>query len=158
MNSSKSPISTLLFAGAVLLFTVATFAMFGAVVFINGGGVTFPNLFQCAFGLGISRVSGLTAMFVFQMIILAGVASIVAGLLTHKMNNILLIVIYCLICLCSLIALIISFNAKGMYLSVNGGGSYRGDYTLGSGPIAYSVIHIVALLASIGGLVLSRKG
>ncbi|MCQ2792507.1 MAG: hypothetical protein MJ208_03175 [Bacilli bacterium] len=158
MNSSKSSISTILFAVATLLFVFAIFCMFGPVV--SHEGLAADNMFQSAFGaggIGFSRVSGLTAVFVFQMIIMICAFTIIWGVITHKLHHILVIILYSLMCLCSVIALIISFNAKGLWCNVNNNGDVF-EYSLGVGPIMYSIFHMLALFLSATGLVTSRRG
>lgn len=156
----KSSLSTLLFGVALLLFVTATFAMFGKVVVRTSGGGYIPNMFQAAFGTSAGadgvRVPGLTAIFSFQMIILAGVAAIIFGTVTRKFHYILTIVIFGIVCLCSFITFIISFNAGNLWLAKTSRSAI--EYTLGAGPIAYSVMHILGLLASAAGLVFSRRG
>lgn len=151
----KRSLSTILFGAALLIFVIATFAMFGKVV----SGITSGNMFQAAFGSGgdeYIRTPGITTIFVFQMIIVAGVIAIVIGAITNKFHYILTIVLYALVCLCAFIAFIMSFNAANFYF---GSGHYHShDAGLGAGPIAFSVLHIVGLLMSAAGLVLSRKG
>lgn len=152
----KSSLSTLLFAGALLIFVCATFAMFGKVISGNDSG----NMFQAAFGSGgieYVRTPGITAIFVFQMIILVGVVAIIVGTVTRKFHYILTIVIYGIICLSAFIAFIISFNALSLY-AASGHTVEKFKATLGPGPIAYSVMHIVGLVLSAAGLVFSRRG
>lgn len=151
----KKSLSTILFGAALLLFVCATFAMFGAIV--SHAGATFPNMFQAAFGTGDGqKITGMMAVFVLQMVVLAGVIAIIVGTATHKFHYILTIVIYGIVCVCSLIALIMSFNALSFYFKVHPGLSP--DYALGAGPIAYSIMHILGLLTSAAGLVFSRRG
>lgn len=153
----KKSLSTILFGVALLLFVCAIFAMFGPV--IKYGSAHFPNMFQAAFGTGGAygiRTRGLTTIFVFQMIILAGIIAIIVGSVTHKFHYILMIVIYGIVCLCSLIALIMSFNALNLYRQ--SGQTVDPAATLGAGPIVFSVMHILGLLASTAGLVFSRRG
>lgn len=156
----KSSLSTILFGVALLLFVSATFAMFGAVAVHTSGGGVIPNMFQAALGSQAgaegTRVPGLTAIFAFQMIILACVVAIIYGTVTRKFHYILTIVLYGIVCLSSFIALIISFNACTLFLATTS--RIITEYTLGPGPIAYSVLHILGLVSSIAGLVLSRKG
>lgn len=157
---NKRSLSTILFGVALLIFVVATFAMFGAVVVRNGSG-PYPSMFDAAFGTSASdsiRVKGLTTLFVFQMIAVAGVIAVIVGTVTNKFHYILTIVLYVLVCLCALIALIISFNSVDLYCSSRGSSPIRAEYSLGPGPIAFSVLHIIGLLMSAAGLVLSRKG
>lgn len=152
---NKRSLSTILFGAALLIFVVATFAMFGAVV----SNTISANMFQAAFGTSEAdniRTTGLTTLFVFQMIIVAGVIAIVIGTITNKFHYILTIVLYAIVCLCAFVAFIMSFNAPSFYF---GSGHYHSpDSGLGAGPIAFSVLHIVGLLMSATGLVLSRKG
>ena len=151
----KGSLSTLLFALSMLLFLCATFAMFGAVVKYNDAA--FPNMFEIAFGTSGAddiRVVGGTAVFAFQMIILACIVAIIYGTITRKFHYIVTMILYGIICLSSFIAFIISFNllslyGKGHLLSV--------DATLGPGPIAYSVLHIVGLVSTLVGLFFSRR-
>lgn len=153
----KKSLSTILFGAALLLFVCATFAMFGPV--IKYGSAPFPNMFQAAFGTGAAygiRTRGLTTIFVFQMIILAGVIAIIVGAATHKFHYILMIVIYGIVCLCALIAFIMSFKALDFYRQ--SGQTVDPAATLGAGPIAYSIMHILGLLTSAAGLVFSRRG
>ncbi|MCQ2795187.1 MAG: hypothetical protein MJ214_03170 [Bacilli bacterium] len=153
---NKKSLSTILFGVAMLLFASATFAMFGKVV-THAGSVDYPNMFQAAFGsFDGYRITSMTAVFVFQMIVLAGVIAIIVGTITNKFHYILTIVIYGVVCLCSFITFIISFNVVGAYCGAHSMPSF--DYGLGAGPIAYSVLHILGLVASAGGLVLSRRG
>ncbi|MCQ2787031.1 MAG: hypothetical protein MJ199_01360, partial [Bacilli bacterium] len=155
---NKKSLSTILFGVAMLLFVWATFAMFGKL-YNYSGAPQIPNMFQVAFGTSGAdgyRVSGMTAIFVFQMIIIAGIIAIIIGTVTNKFHYVLTIVLYCVVCLCSFIAFIISFNSLGLYSSA--GRTLQPGTTLGAGPIAYSVLHILGLLASAGGLVLSRRG
>ena len=154
---NKKSLSTLLFALALLLFVCATFAMFGQVVSYSGAVQPFPNMFQAAFNTVIaegSRTPGLTAVFVFQLIIVTDVFAIIFGAVTNKFHFVLTIVLYGIACLCSFIALIISFNALNLYGS--SGHLVELDYKLGPGPIAYSVLHILGLVSSVAGLVMSR--
>lgn len=152
---NKKSLSTILFGVALLLFVCATFAMFGAIV--SHTGATFPNMFQAAFGTGDGqKITGMTAVFVLQMVVIAGIIAVIVGTITHKFHYILMIVIYGVVCLCSLIALILSFNAVTYYFRVHPGLSP--DYALGAGPIAFSVMHILGLLTSAAGLVFSRRG
>lgn len=155
---NKKSLSTILFGVAMLLFVCATFAMFGKVV-AHEGGTTYPNMFQAAFGSSGAdsiRITSMTAVFVFQMIIIVGIIAIIFGASTNKFHYVVMIVLYAVVCLCSFITFIISFNAVGAYCGAHGMPSF--DYALGAGPIAYSVLHILGLLASAGGLVLSRRG
>lgn len=153
---NKKSLSTILFALALLLFVCATFAMFGAVVSYEHA--VFPNMFQAAFNTKIAygiRTNGLTAIFVFQLIIVTGVFAIIFGAVTNKFHFVLMIVLYGIVCLCSFIALIISFNSLSLYESAG----HTLDYgtKLGPGPIAYSVLHIIGLVSSAAGLVMSRR-
>lgn len=153
---NKKSLSTILFAVALLLFVCATFAMFGAVVSYQTA--VFPNMFQAAFNTQIAngiRTPGLTAVFVLQLIIATGVFAIIFGAVTNKFHFILTIVLYGIVCLCSFIALIISFNALNLYAS--SGHTLDFEAKLGPGPIAYSVLHIIGLVSSAAGLVLSRR-
>ena len=153
---NKKSLSTILFGVALLLFVCATFAMFGRVYSLNGGE---PNMFQAAFGTSGSdgyRAPGLTAIFAFQMIIIAGVIAIIVGAATNKFHYVLMIVLYGVVCLCSFITFIISFNAANLYLASRG--TILVGATLGAGPIIYSIMHILGLLVSVVGLVLSRRG
>ena len=157
---NKKSLSTIMFAVALLLFVCAIFAMFGKVIAVNDGG-PIPNMFQAAFGTSTPgadgiRTKGLTTVFIFQMIITAGVIAILVGAITNKFHYILMIVLYGVVCLCAFITFIVSFNTLGNYLS--SGHSYRPGATLGVGPIIYSIMHILGLLLSAGGLVLSRRG
>ena len=97
-------------------------------------------------------------LFVFQMIVVIGVIALIVGTITNKFHYILTIVLYALVCLCALIALIISFNSVELYCASRGGSTIRAEFSLGAGPIAFSVLHIIGLLTSAAGLVLSRKG
>ena len=154
----KSSLSVILFGVAMLLFITSTFAMFGATVIHYGSAVPFPNMFQAAFGsLDGYRLVGMTTVFAFQIIILVGSIAIIVGTITNKFHYIFTIVLYCIVCLSSLIALIISFCAADIYWRAHQE-LLRFEYLLGPGPIAYSVMHIVALVLSAGGLVLSRRG
>ncbi|MCQ2796081.1 MAG: hypothetical protein MJ213_02065 [Bacilli bacterium] len=153
---NKKSLSTILFGVAMLLFVCATFAMFGKIYSYTGGE---PNMFQAAFGTSGAdgyRTPGLTAIFAFQMIIIAGVIAIIVGAATNKFHYVLMIVLYSIVCLCSFITFIISFNAANLYLSSRG--TILPGVTLGAGPIIYSIMHILGLLVSAGGLVLSRRG
>lgn len=153
---NKKSLSTILFGVALLLFVCATFAMFGPV--IKYGSAPFPSMFQAAFGSGAAdgiRTRGLTVIFIFQMIILAGIVAIIVGAVTHKFHYILMIVLYGIVCLCAFIAFIISFNTLTLYMQ--SGHTVDPAATLGAGPIAFSVIHIVGLVTSAAGLVLSRR-
>lgn len=155
---NKKSLSTIFFGLAMLLFICATFAMFGKVISHTGGDV-FPNMFQAAFdtkAAGGAHTPGITTIFVLQLIIATGVFAIIFGTVTRKFHYILTIVIYAIVCLCSFIALIISFNAVSLY-EASGHLVEVGD-TLGAGPIAYSVLNIIALVSSVAGLVFSRRG
>lgn len=155
---NKKSLSTIMFAVAMLLFACATFAMFGKIV-VHVGGMSYPNMFQAAFGSSSAdsiRITSMTAIFVFQMIILIGIVAIIVGTVTNKFHYILTIVLYAIVCLCAFIAFIVSFNAVGAYCGAHDIPSF--DYTLGAGPIIYSIMHILGLLLSAGGLVLSRRG
>lgn len=153
---NKKSLSTILFALALLLFVCATFAMFGAVVSYEHA--VFPNMFQAAFNTiiaGGARTPGLTAVFVLQLIIVTDVFAIIFGAVTNKFHFVLMIILYGVACLCSFIALIISFNALNLYGA--SGHFVEPDYKLGPGPIAYSVLHIIGLVSSAAGLVMSRR-
>lgn len=150
----KSSLSTLLFALALLLFVSATFAMFGQIV--SYGGTRFPTMFQSAFGdFDGQRITGMTWIFGLQMTILALIATIIVGMLTRKIHYIVTIVLYALACLFSFIVLIVSFNALSLYSAAHPGG-YTHDFSLGAGPIAFSILHILGLVSTVAGLVFSR--
>lgn len=155
----KSSLSVILFGVAMLLFITATFAMFGATIVHYGSVLPFPTMFQAAFGSGADgyRYTGMTAIFVLQMIVLAGSIAIIVGTITNKFHYIFTIVLYCIVCLCSIIALIISFCTADIYWRAHQE-LLRFEYVLGPGPIAYSIMHIIGLVMSVGGLVLSRRG
>lgn len=152
---NKKSLSTILFALALLLFVCATFAMFGPIASFEK--LTLPNMFQAAFNTRIAegiRTPGLTAVFVFQLIIVTDVFAIIFGAVTNKFHFVLMIILYGIACLCSFIALIISFNALNLY---GAAGHTIDGFKLGPGPIAYSVLHIIGLVSSAAGLVMSRR-
>lgn len=155
---NKRSLSTILFGVALLLFVCATFAMFGAVVSFSSAVDPFPNMFQAAFNTKIAlgmRTPGMTTIFVLQLVIVTGVLAIIFGAVSNKFHFILMIVLYGIVCLCAFIALIISFNALNLYAAA--GHTLEFGTKLGPGPIAYSILHIIGLVFSAAGLVLSRR-
>ncbi len=141
----------------MLLFVSATFAMFGKL-FNYSGAPQVPNMFDVALGTSGAdgyRVPGLTAIFAFQMIIIAGIIAIIVGTATNKFHYVLTIVLYAVVCLSAFISFIISFNSLSLYYAA--GRTLQPGVALGAGPIIYSILLILGLVTSVVALVFSRR-
>lgn len=154
-------IGCIVIAGIISICSI--FAFFGTVVPANNGRIV-PKMFDLMFGDFSSnggygtygtwyRIQGLTFLFVIQILIIIGVLVnlYLCYRVKEKRDFTMLIGLTVVIIVASVVACIMSFCTIRMG-NINKDGSY--DFTLGPGPIAYSVMQIIAVLFYFIGLCL----
>lgn len=160
MNKKGSLISTGLMALSMILFLVSIFCFFGPLVNHPYGGYKDVSMWSFMFESSnpipeVARLPGLSAIFAFQVIITALIILLVVSFVRRFNSVPLTIIIVVIIVISSIISIILSFNGVNLFEKVFDTVS---DIKLGSGAIAYSVLHIIALVMLVFGGVLSRRG
>ncbi len=147
---------------ASIIALASIFAFFGDA-FSNTGGTGGPNMFNLMFGSAGNfqgqavlwkQYGALTFLFVLQILIMvmAIIGFIVCYNIEEKCGNEMNgVTVSVLMAIMSLVALIISFCTLSI-TNVNQNGQY--NLQLGSGPVSYSVMHIIVFVLLVTGVLL----
>lgn len=156
MNQKSGFISTIVLGISLLLFIGSTFCFFGPAL-IRLDGSNDASMFAYMFGTAEAIYSLLGLQWVFGLQIAVIVLIAISVVAVFKKWPMVMVVIFMVIaCICSIVALILSFNTVDFYQKLTPGSSY--GVQLGGGAIAYSVINIVAVVGCLVGSTLSRRG
>ncbi|MCQ2753178.1 MAG: hypothetical protein MJ206_02860 [Bacilli bacterium] len=130
-----------------------TFTVVGPSMF----SLMFGGVWVDAFETHFDAYAGLTALFVIAMIALAIALVIIIGIVSKKINQNAISLIAIIMCAVILVAVIMSFCTLKLLNNLDELEIEGGVIKLGSGAISYSVLGLIALLSSVGGVILSKK-
>lgn len=172
MHISKKTLGTILIGLASIIGVASIFCFFGAaekaVVTIGpiSEMVTGPTMFTAMFGgtyqgLPIDLQPGMLALFIIEILIILLALTLIIGNLTKKLKTKASICLTSMIALLTLTAVIMSFCTVQLCGDGDFGGSIEGFFSasvkLGAGPISYSVLGIIGIIANVIGVIVYAK-
>ncbi|MCQ2794086.1 MAG: hypothetical protein MJ207_01795 [Bacilli bacterium] len=126
-------------------------AMFGGMYTVVIGGEEYP------FG-PIEADAGMITLFVFALLALLVAVIIAVGFFSKKIKPNFITILTVAMCVFLLVAVIMSFCTLHILDIAGDPDPLTGAVDkLGSGAISYSVLGLIALLSSVGGVILSKK-